>query len=118
VLIRWAYEVSKQMEASLRLLHVVAPISDWLELASERELQEQLREEARSKLGVSQQSSGVDLPVRIAVGPIAATIAEEARQEGADLVIIGHGSLRWPLGGLHTNAYGIIQKSPCPVLSA
>jgi nucleotide-binding universal stress UspA family protein len=116
-LIRWAGEFSKQMGASLKLLHVVPPISDWLELASERDLQEQLREEARSKLRVCQESSGVDVTVRVAVGPIAATVAEEASQEGADLVIIGRGSLRSPLGRLRTHAYGIIQKSPCPVLS-
>jgi nucleotide-binding universal stress UspA family protein len=115
-LIQWAGEFSKQMEASLRLLHVVPPISDWLALSSERELQEQLREEARSKL-IFQESSGVDVPVRIAAGPIAATVAEEARQEGADLVVIGRGSLHSPLGRLRTHAYGIIQKSPCPVLS-
>jgi nucleotide-binding universal stress UspA family protein len=55
--------------------------------------------------------------VRVAVGQIMDTVTEEARQEGADLVLIGRGSLESPLGRLRTHAYGIIQKSPCPVVS-
>ena len=31
--------------------------------------------------------------------------------------VLGRGSLQAPLGRLRTHAYGIIQRSPCPVLS-
>jgi nucleotide-binding universal stress UspA family protein len=87
-------------------------------LPSERELQEQAREEARAKiLALQRAAGGVEAPVRIAVGQIANTVTEEARQEGADLIVIGRGSLQSPLGRLRTHAHGIIQKSPCPVLS-
>jgi len=55
----------------------------------------------------------VQLPVRIAIGQLSDTVTEQARQEAADLVIIAAGYL----GRLCTHAYGIIQKSPCPVLS-
>lgn len=116
-LIEWAGEFSERMGATLKLLHVVPPISEWLALPGERELQERLREEAHRELGAMRKSTGVDVPLRIATGPIAATVAEEARQDEADLVIIGRGSLQSPLGRLRTHAYGIIQRSPCPVLS-
>jgi nucleotide-binding universal stress UspA family protein len=116
-LMRWAAQFSQGMGAAVRLLHVVPPITDWLALPGERELQEQLREEARARIDCLKQSAGVDLPVRVAVGPIADTVTEEARQEGADLVVIGRGSLQASMGRLRTHAYGIIQKSPCPVLS-
>jgi nucleotide-binding universal stress UspA family protein len=116
-LIQWAVEFSQRMGASLRLLHVVSPVSDWLALPSERELQEQVRDEARAKIDDLQRCAGVAVPVRIAVGQIADTVTEEARQEGADLIVIGRGSLQSSLGRLRTHAYGIIQKSPCPVLS-
>jgi nucleotide-binding universal stress UspA family protein len=76
-----------------------------------------VREEARAKINAMQREAGVDAPVRIAVGQIADTVTEEARQEGADLILIGRGSLQSPLGRLRTHAYGIIHKSPCPVLS-
>jgi nucleotide-binding universal stress UspA family protein len=116
-LIQWAVEFAQRMGASLKLLHVVPPMSDWLALPSERELQEQVREEARAKINAMQRTAGVDAPVRIAVGQIADTVTEEARQEGADLILIGRGSLQSSLGRLRTHAYWIIQKSPCPVLS-
>lgn len=114
---QWAAAFGQSMGAKVKLLHVVPPISDWLALPSERELQEQVREEGRAKIESLRQSAGVELPLRVAVGPVADTLTEEARQEGADLVIIGRGSLQSPLGRLRTHAYGIIQKSPCPVVS-
>lgn len=116
-LMKWAAEVSQRMEASLKLLHVAPRISDWLALPGERELQEQVRNEARAKIDALKQTAGVETPVRVAVGQIVDTVTEEARQEGADLVLIGRGSLQSPLGRLRTHAYGIIQKSPCPVVS-
>ena len=44
-LAQWAVDFSRQMGASLQLLHVVRTISDWLSLESEQELQEELRAE-------------------------------------------------------------------------
>jgi hypothetical protein len=44
-------------------------------------------------------------------------VTEEARQEQADLVVVGRGSVAEPFGRLRTHAFGIIQRSPCPVLS-
>ena len=116
-LMQWAAEFSQRMGASLKMLHVATRISDWLSLPGERELQEQVRDEARAKIDALKRTAGVEAPVRIAVGQIVDTITEEAREEGADLVLIGRGSLQSPLGRLRTHAYGIIQKSPCPVVS-
>ena len=116
-LMQWAAEFGQRMGASLKLLHVAPRISDWLALPTERELQEQVRDEARAKIDALKHAAGVEAQVRIAVGQIADTVAEEARQDGADLVLIGRGSLQSPLGRLRTHAYGIIQHSPCPVVS-
>ncbi len=108
-LAQWAAEYSQRLKASLRLLHVVPPLSDWLALESERELQEQAREEGRAKVLKKLEAVGLTgLTPRVAVGPIADTVTEEARQEGADLVIIGRG---------RTHPHAIIQKSPSPVIS-
>jgi nucleotide-binding universal stress UspA family protein len=116
-LAQWAAEFSRQMGASLQLFHVVRPISDWLSLESEQALQEELRTESRTRIESGLKSAGVDLPLRIAVGEIVATITEEARQEGADLIVLGRGTLHQTLGRLRTHAHAIIQRSPCPVLS-
>ncbi len=117
-LVQWASEYSQRMGAGLKLLHVVPPLSDWLSLPSERELQEQAREEGRAKVETQLQAIGLaGLVPRVAVGPIADTVTEDARQEGADLVIVGRGTLPSAMGRIRTHAYAIIQKSPCPVLS-
>ena len=116
-LAQWAADFSQQVGASLQLLHVVRTISDWLSLESEQALQEELRTESRNRIESRLKSGGLDLPLRVAVGEIVATITEEARQEGADLIVLGRGAMHETLGRLRTHAHGIIQRSPCPVLS-
>jgi nucleotide-binding universal stress UspA family protein len=116
-LAKWAADYSHQMGASLQLLHVVRTISDWLALESEQALQEELRAESRSRIEASLKAGGLELPLRVAVGEIVNTITEEARQEGADLIVLGRGAMHETLGRLRTHAHGIIQRSPCPVLS-
>ena len=101
----------------MNVLRVVTPITDWPSLARERELQEQVRDEARASLEKTQQAAGLSGPVRVAVGEIVNTVVDEARQEQADLLIIGRGSIAEPFGRLRTHAFGIVQRSPCPVLS-
>jgi nucleotide-binding universal stress UspA family protein len=116
-LAQWAAAFSQQVGAKLKLLHVVRPVSDWLALESERELQEELRRESRKQVEVVLAKAGIEADVRVAVGEIVETVTEEARQEDAHLVMIGRGTLQAALGRLRTHAYGIIQKSPCPVVS-
>jgi nucleotide-binding universal stress UspA family protein len=55
--------------------------------------------------------------LRVALGEIVDTITKEAREQGADLVVLGRGAIHETLGRLRTHAHGIIQRSPCPVLS-
>lgn len=116
-LAQWAADLGREVGASLQLLHVVRTISDWLSLESEQALQEELRAEARSRMEAMLKSGGLNLPLRIAVGEIVNTITEEARQEGSDLIVLGRGAMHETLGRLRTHAHGIIQRSPCPVLS-
>jgi nucleotide-binding universal stress UspA family protein len=116
-LAQWAADFGRQMGASVQLFHVVRPISDWLALETEQALQEELRAESRTRIESSLKSAGLNLPLRIAVGEIVATVIEEARQEGADLIVLGRGAVHEKLGRLRTHAHGIIQRSPCPVLS-
>jgi nucleotide-binding universal stress UspA family protein len=116
-LMQWASAFSERVGASLTLLHVVEPITDWPSLASEQARQDQFRAQVREKVERIQRSAGVVAPLRVAVGPIVATVTEAARQDEADLTLIGRGVVTEPLGRLRTHAYGIISRSPCPVLS-
>ncbi len=117
MVLHWAAQFCRDVGASLNVLHVVGPASDMLSIPSERELQENLRQAAKKHIEEILKSSGVDAPLRVAVGVVAATIAEEARQEGAHLLLLGRGSLQSTMGRLRSHEYGIIQGSPCPVVS-
>jgi len=115
--IQWAGEFAGVLNARLQLLHVVDPISDWPSLESERELQEQARTDARARLESMLEAAKIDAPLRVAVGHTVQTVTECARQEGADLLFIGRGSAFASVGQLRANAFGIIQRSLCPVIS-
>ena len=115
--LQWAEAFSTRIGATLQVLHVVAPITDWPSLERERSLQDQVREEARVKVESMQKAAGIAVPLRVAVGEIVATVTETARQDDADLLVIGRGVLTEVLGRLRTHEYNIIQRSPCPVLS-
>ena len=116
-LLRWAADFSARVGAALTLLHVVGPKPGSPSLASERALQEQVRQAAHATIVSLQASAGVRASLRVAVGDIVATVTEQAREEDADSILIGRGALKSALGRLRTHAYGIIQRSPCPVLS-
>jgi nucleotide-binding universal stress UspA family protein len=110
---RWASEFGQRMGAELSFLHVITPSGDARTLPTE----EEIREEARARMESIQQAAGVQGPLQIAAGEVAETIAEKARGQGADLILIGRGLLPSPLGRLRSNAYAIIRQSPCPVVS-
>lgn len=116
-LVAWAATFAGAMGARLTLVHVVGPVSDWPALDGERRLQDQVRESAQAKIEAMSSVSGANRRLTVAVGHIVPTVVEEARQASADLVIIGRGSVSEPFGRLRTHAFGIIQRSPCPVLS-
>jgi nucleotide-binding universal stress UspA family protein len=116
-LLKWADDFSGRLGATLTVLHVVGPMPDWPSFEPEGALQEQMRQAAHEKILSLQSSAGVRVPLHVAVGEIPPTVAEEACQQAADLILIGRGLLQAPLGRLRTHAYGIIQRSPCAVLS-
>jgi nucleotide-binding universal stress UspA family protein len=98
-LVEWAAKFSNDAGAAMTILHV------------------QAREENDRTLEWRCKSTGSDAPFRAVVGEIVPTVCQEAGREGADLLIIGRGSASEPFARLRTHVFGIIQHSPCPVLS-
>jgi nucleotide-binding universal stress UspA family protein len=112
-----AQSIARRFDARLTLLHVVEQVSDLTWLESERRLQDHVRDEAREHLATQMRASGVDSLLRVAVGSVVETAAEEAKREQADLMIIGRGLAAEPFGRWRTHVFGIVQRSPCPVLT-
>lgn len=114
---KWAAEFSFNCGARLEFLHVVPRVSDWLALPGERALQQQTMREACERIGAIRNEARLNVPLRVEAGEVANTVADEARRQEADLVVIGRGAISTTQGRLRTHAYGIIHSSPCPVLS-
>ena len=115
--LQYAALLSRKVCATLSVLHVVEPVSDWPSLERERRLQEEVRHTADTAVESMLRSAGVVARSRVVVGGIVARAAEVAREEKADLVIVGRGAISEPFGRIRTHAFGIIEQSPCPVLS-
>jgi nucleotide-binding universal stress UspA family protein len=116
-LLQYAALFSKRVGACLKVLHVAEPVTDWPSLERERALQEQARDIAAQAVASMLDAAGVQAQSKVVVGEIVARATEAAREERADLLVVGRGSLTEPFGMIRTHAFGIIERSPCPVLS-
>ncbi len=116
--LEWAARFACDFRAELAVLHAVpAPyvsVDTGLDPGWEAELArmagEQLRETC-SRLGIGKAT------IKIASGSPITCMADEAREWGASVAIIGRSADAGLGGRLRANAYGIIRQSPCPVIS-
>ncbi len=116
-LIKQAAGLAKQWRAKLRLIHAVPGIEAWPERQMDRDYEEEIRDAARKTIEGLEHDADVDVPICINAGTVPDVIQEELTQHGADLLVIGRGSIQERLGRLRTHAHSIIRSSPCPVIS-
>jgi len=116
-LMKWAGEFSKDIGATLRLVHVIPGMEGVPSRQMDREFEEEMRKKAWQTIERLQESAGIRMPMCVVIGNVAETVRDEARRHEADLVVIGRGTLEGTFGRLRTHSYGIIRQSPCPVLS-
>jgi nucleotide-binding universal stress UspA family protein len=116
-LMRWSAKLAKQLGASLQLVHAVPGMEAWPERQIDAEFENQIRETARQRIRELERAADIDVKVCVGAGIVADVVAEEARQHGTDLVIIGRGAANQTFGRLRTHAHAIIRHAPCPVLS-
>jgi nucleotide-binding universal stress UspA family protein len=100
----WANQLANEYQAELTLLYVTSDPSG-------------SDPEAQSGLEELQETVGSKAAVRILGGDPAKTVADTARELGADLVVIGRRAEIGLRGRLEVTAYSIIRQSPCPVVS-
>ncbi len=116
-LVQYAALFCKRAGATLSVLHVVEPATHWPSLTLDEKLQDEVRDTASAAVDSMLASAGVDARSRIVVGGIVERAAEAAREDQADLMIVGRGGMLEPFGRFRSQAFGIIGQSPCPVLS-
>jgi nucleotide-binding universal stress UspA family protein len=116
-LLRHAVDFASLCNATVRLVHAVPdalPGPDAMIGADYRDL---LMQAAREEIDKLQAEAGTRFEVCLGAMPVGQWVCTVARNQAADLVIIGRGRLHAKLGRLRTQAYSIIRESPCPVLS-
>lgn len=116
-LIRWATWFGRRCEATVKLVHVVAALNETSRNRGEVELRRFLIQRAQAEFELLKDQAGVRNEVLLRGGSIPARLAETARQQDSDLLIIGRGQARKTLGLLRTHSLAIVRESPCPVIS-
>lgn len=116
LLLRSAAQVAQRWGAALELVHVLEAVDETSRNRGEKAVRRYWMARAERELEPLLRQTG-QKNVRLRGGPLAATLADTARQVRADLLVIGRGHLRKRLGRLRTHTMPIICASPCPVLS-
>jgi nucleotide-binding universal stress UspA family protein len=111
-----AAQLADQFKAILTVGHVVPGSEAIPEKLMDREFRSHLTALAREDLKALCTRRGINAHVSVEGGEIGATVGLMAKENHADLVVIGRGH-HSGLGRLRTHSYAIIRESPCPVLS-
>ena len=116
-LISAAAELAERSQASVHIVHAVAPPHATAERYGGSELTEFLKDQARLTIHSMQELIKTNFPVCIEAGGTPEVIRHAALSHQADLILIGRGVLPRFAGGLRSQVYAIVRNTPCPVLS-
>lgn len=116
-LLRWADWFARAYQATLKIVHVIPAFDETSQNCGEVELGRYLLKVAQSDFRSLMERSGVEKELLLRGGDVAGRLAETARRQDADLLIVGRGQVQKILGRLRTHLLGIIRDSPCPVIS-
>ena len=97
--LEWGLALADEFQADVTVLHVSSESG------------------AKNCLALAMENAGLQAAAMTVNGDPHKVVAETATRLEADLVIIGRGTATGTLGRLRSEAYGIIRRSPCPVLS-
>jgi nucleotide-binding universal stress UspA family protein len=117
--LRYAYEIAKQAQANLIIIHALqsADANLPVQMDLEDQIQSGERQQARQRIADLQRSIGSEVPVQIVVGPIKQALLAAARQFDGDVLIIGRGPESGSYGRIRDLTYTLIRDSPFTVLS-
>jgi nucleotide-binding universal stress UspA family protein len=116
-LIRWSAWLGRRYQATVKLVHVIPAINETSRNRGEIALRRNLIRRAQTEFALLMDRAGLRTELFIRGGNIPVRLAETARQQHSDLMIVGRGHVRRALGRLRTHSLAIIRESPCPVIS-
>jgi len=115
--LEWAASFASDFGAQLIALNVVPMPFVPTDAAFDSNWFSELEQMAATQLADLCSTAGVKAEVRTATGSPITVTASAAKEEKADVVVIGRSTDAHLGGRLRANAYGIIRQSPCPVIS-
>ena len=114
--LRFTDTLARDLSAKVHIAHGVPGAETRPSKYFDFDLHAYLMDSARVAISKLQREAGTDFPVSIKALRIADAVSDVAREQKADLVVIGRGKAQQALGRLRTQAYQIIRDAPCPVL--
>jgi nucleotide-binding universal stress UspA family protein len=115
--LQFAQMLGRELGAQVHIVHGVPGAETRPSKYLDFDLHAYLIDSARVAISKLQREAGTDFPVSIKASRISDAVSDVAREQKADLVLIGRGKAHETLGRLRTHAYQIIRDAPCPVLS-
>ena len=116
-LIRWAGWLGRHYQATVKLVHVIPALNETSRNRGEVELRRYFVQLGKAQFAVFMDQAGCRSELLLHGGSIPARLAETAREQHSDLLIVGRGHTQKALGRLRTHSLAIIRESPCPVIS-
>lgn len=116
-LIRWVGWLARHYQATVKLVHVIPALNETSRNRGEVQLRRYFFRLAHSRFAVLMDQAGFRNELLLRGGNIPARLADTAREEHSDLLIVGRGHTQKALGRLRTHSLAIIRESPCPVIS-
>jgi nucleotide-binding universal stress UspA family protein len=117
--LEWAWGLAQACKAELEILHIVS----WLEhspLSTEHfteKLREALLSATEREVRELMASVGCDAKLTVDLGSPLELLPQAVEEAGADVLVIGRGRDLGRIGRLWSHAYGLIRRSPVPVVS-
>ena len=116
VVLQLASEVTNKFHASLTAAHVVPISSPFMEGYWIQDWREEARRAVPEQLQALLPGGSLSAEIEVLEGSPAVALSDAAERLNIDLVVIGRHASETG-GKLGANAYAIITRSPCPVLS-
>jgi nucleotide-binding universal stress UspA family protein len=113
----WAAGFASQWQSKLTLLHVAPALEPVPGRYFNPDWRIPYMSWTREELQKLRDSAGAECDVRVETGEAAKTVVASAAAWKADLLVIGRSPHDGLVGRLRANAYAIITRSPCPVVS-
>lgn len=114
----WANRLATECKARLTVVHVVPSFDPRAGAYSfAPEWKQSMMDDASQAIETLQQSLGSQAETVLEMGDVAKSVFVAARRLKADLLVVGRGAPAGDSGRFRTNAYAIIRRSPCPVVS-